>query len=60
MPKIKVTQVRSTIKRTADQKLTIKSLGLGKIGRSVIHEANPCLIGQVKKVSHLVQVEEVD
>ncbi|MDX2064039.1 MAG: 50S ribosomal protein L30 [Bacteroidia bacterium] len=60
MPKIKVTQVRSTIKRPADQKETIKSLGLGKIGRARVFEANPALIGQVQKVSHLVRVEEVE
>ena len=59
MVKIRVTQVRSTIKRTADQKATIKALGLGKINRSVVLEANPALVGMVQKVSHLVRVEEV-
>lgn len=60
MPKLKVTQVRSVIKRPADQKATMKALGLGKIGRVVVKEANPALIGMVRKISHLVRVEEVE
>ena len=58
MVKIKVTQVRSTINRPKDQKATIQALGLGKINRSVVKEANPQILGMVKKVSHLVIVEE--
>jgi large subunit ribosomal protein L30 len=58
MAKIRITQVRSTIRRPQDQKDTIQALGLGKIRRSVVHEATPALIGMVKKVSHLVKVEE--
>jgi len=58
MVKIKVTQVRSIINRPKDQKATIQALGLGKINRSVVHNATPQLIGMVKKVSHLVKVEE--
>lgn len=59
MAKIKITQVRSTIKRPSDQKLTIEALGLGKINRSVVKEATPQILGMVKKVSHLVVSEEV-
>ena len=59
MAKIRITQVRSTIRRPRDQKETIQALGLGKIRKSVEHEATPALIGMVKKVSHLVKVEEV-
>ena len=59
MPALKITQVRSTIKRPADQKVTIKHLGLGKINREVVVEATPQIIGMVRKVSHLVRVEEV-
>lgn len=58
MAKIKVTQVRSTINRPKDQKATIQALGLGKIDRTVVHAATPQIIGMVKKVSHLVKVEE--
>ncbi|GAA4846046.1 50S ribosomal protein L30 [Algivirga pacifica] len=59
MAKIKITQVRSTIKRPENQKLTIKALGLGKINRTVEHEATPQILGMVNKVSHLVIVEEL-
>jgi large subunit ribosomal protein L30 len=60
MAKIKITQVRSTIDREEPQKRTIKALGLGKINRSVIHEATPQIRGMVKSVIHLVTVEEID
>jgi large subunit ribosomal protein L30 len=59
MAKIKITQVRSTIKRPSDQKLTIEALGLGKINRFLVKEATPQILGMVKKVSHLVVSEEV-
>lgn len=58
MPKIKVTQVKSTIKRHWRQERTIKALGLGKLHRTVELEASPSIIGMVKQVSHLVTVEE--
>ncbi|MBW3468835.1 50S ribosomal protein L30 [Arthrospiribacter ruber] len=58
MAKLKVTQVRSTIKRPKDQKDTIKALGLGKINRTVEVENNPHMAGMIRKVSHLIKVEE--
>lgn len=58
MAKIKITQVRSTIKRPKDQKATIVALGLGKINRTVEHEATPQILGMVRKVAHLVSVSE--
>ncbi|MCH7402419.1 50S ribosomal protein L30 [Belliella kenyensis] len=58
MAKVKVTQVRSTIKRPKDQKATIVALGLGKINKSVEVENTPQIAGMVRKVSHLVKVEE--
>jgi len=58
MSKIKITQVRSIIKRPSTQKLTIQALGLGKINRSVVVEATPQILGMVNKVQHLVQVSE--
>jgi len=60
MKKLKVTQIRSTINRKQKQKNTVKSLGLGKIGRTKIHEDNPVIRGMINKVSHLVKVEEVE
>lgn len=59
MAKIKITQVKSTIKRPERQKRTIKALGLGKINRTVEHEATPQVLGMVSAVSHLVKVEEL-
>jgi large subunit ribosomal protein L30 len=58
MAQIKITQVRSTINRPARQLRTMEALGLRKINHSVVHTANPQIIGMVKQVSHLVKVEE--
>lgn len=58
MAKIKVTKQKSAINRTKRQKLTLEALGLKKIGQSVEHEATPNIMGMVKKVKHLVSVEE--
>ncbi len=60
MKKLKITQVRSTIDKPLDQKRTIKALGLGRINRSVIHDDTPQIRGMIRKVSHLVKVEEVE
>lgn len=57
MEKIQIKQIRSTIKKPRDQKETIKSLGLGKINKVVVKNANPQILGMVKKVSHLVEVK---
>lgn len=58
MVKVKVTQVRSTINRPKRQVDTILALGLGKIDRSRTFTASPQVMGMIKKVSHLVKVEE--
>ena len=59
MGKIKVTQVKSAIKRTARQKRTLEALGIKKLHRPVELEATPQIRGMVAKVSHLVEVEEL-
>ena len=59
MAKIKITQVKSRIKRPKDQKLTLDALGLRKNQKSVIHEDTPQILGMVNKVKHLVTVETV-
>ena len=59
MAKIKVTQVRSIIRRPANQKRTMEALGLNGINQSVEHEGTPQVLGMVNKVKHLVAVEEV-
>lgn len=58
MSKIIITQVRSAINRTKRQKDTITALGLKKLNSPVEHEATPQILGMVRKVSHLVKVEE--
>jgi large subunit ribosomal protein L30 len=59
MAKLKITQVRSTIKRPEKQRLTLKALGLHKIHQSVEQEKTETIMGMVRKVSHLVHVEEI-
>ena len=59
MAKIKIRLVRSTIGSLPRQRATVRSLGLRKIGSSVIQETKPEILGMVKVVSHLVTVEEV-
>jgi len=57
MTKVVITQVRSLIKRPNDQKLTMKALGLGKMNRSVEKDLTPQIEGMIRKVAHLVSVE---
>lgn len=59
MGKIKVTQVRSAIKRTSRQKRTLEALGLRKLHQTIEVEATPQILGMVHMVSHLVEVEEI-
>ena len=59
MGKVAVTQIRSTINRPKRQKLTIKALGLGKLHKTVEHEATPQILGMINKVRHLVTVTEL-
>ncbi len=58
MAKLKITQARSKIGETARHRGTLRALGLGKIGRSVEKEESPQLTGMLRKVRHLVRVEE--
>jgi large subunit ribosomal protein L30 len=58
MSKVKVTQVRSQIGQTQRHRGTLRALGLGKIGRTAEHEASPVLAGMLRKVRHLVKVED--
>ncbi len=59
-PKLKLTQLRSTIGRPAHQGRVLKGLGLRGINRSVTVDNTPSFRGMVKKVLHLVSVEEVN
>lgn len=59
MSKVKVTQVRSVIDRPKKQKDTMVALGLRKMNQTVEHNATPQIMGMIKKVSHLVRVEQI-
>jgi large subunit ribosomal protein L30 len=59
MAKVIIRQVRSTINRPQNQKRTIIALGLGKINKSVEHEATPAIEGMIRTVNHLVEVKKV-
>ncbi|MCQ2331450.1 MAG: 50S ribosomal protein L30 [Paludibacteraceae bacterium] len=56
MAKIKIQQVRSIIKCTKNQKLTMQALGLKKMNQVVEHEDTPAILGMVETVKHLVKV----
>jgi large subunit ribosomal protein L30 len=58
MAKIKVKQVKSSIKRPQNQKRTLEALGLRKIGQEVVHEDTANILGMINKVKHLVSTEE--
>ncbi|HOK69994.1 MAG TPA: 50S ribosomal protein L30 [Bacillota bacterium] len=58
--KLVVTLKRSTISRPKDQRATVRSLGLRKIGQTVEHDDTPVIRGMINKVSHLVEVTEID
>lgn len=57
---LKVTQVKSSIGRKYDQKQTLIGLGLNKIGRVVIVEATNSVKGMLKKVEHLLKIENIN
>ncbi len=58
MGKIKVTQLKSSIKRPQRQKRTLEALGLRKIGQVVVHDDSANILGMINKVKHLVSTEE--
>jgi large subunit ribosomal protein L30 len=58
MKKIKITLVKSPIDRPERQKLTLKAMGLNKLNASREVEATPQILGMVRKMNHLIKVEE--
>ena len=58
MAKLKVTQVRSKIGQSERHRGTLRALGLGTIGDTREHTESPQLAGMLRKVRHLVKVEE--
>ena len=59
MAKVKVTLKRSLIGRPETQRKTVRALGLRKINSVVELPDNPAIRGQLHKVEHLIQVEEI-
>ncbi len=60
MARLKVTQVRSVIDRPKDQKRTVRALGLHRINDTVMKDDRPEIRGMIRKVAHVVRVEEVE
>ena len=59
MTKLRLTQVRSQIGQSQRHRGTLRALGLGRIGKTVEHEQTPVIAGMLRKVRHLVEVEEI-
>jgi large subunit ribosomal protein L30 len=55
---LKLTQVRSAIGQSQRHRGTLRALGLGRIGKTAEHDSNPVIAGMLRKVRHLVNVEE--
>ena len=60
MTSLKVRQVRSDVGGRQNQRATLRTLGLRKIGDETVREDRPEVRGMIKTVAHLVTVEEVD
>jgi large subunit ribosomal protein L30 len=58
MAKVRVTQVRSQIGQSERHRGTLRALGLGKIGKTAEHDESPVFAGMLRKVRHLVRIED--
>ncbi|GAA0960394.1 MULTISPECIES: 50S ribosomal protein L30 [Actinocorallia] len=59
MTQLKITQIKSVISEKQNQRDSLRTLGLKKIGQSVVREDKPEVVGLIRTVAHLVKVEEV-
>jgi large subunit ribosomal protein L30 len=59
MPKVKITQIKSTIDKPSRQKKTVSALGLCKLNSTVEHELTPQIQGMLNKVNHLIKIEQI-
>ena len=55
---LEITQTKSTIGTKPNQRETVRSLGLKRIGHTVVRQADPVTVGMLNTVKHLVKVEE--
>lgn len=58
--KLRITLKHSAIGKPEDQKNTVKALGLNKLNKTVEHNDTPQIRGMIKKITHLVEVEEIN
>ena len=58
--KLEITLKKSPIACLQVHKDTVAALGLNKVGKTVIHEDNPCVRGQIFRVKHMVEVKELN
>jgi len=58
--KVKITLIKSVIGSNHDVRETVKSLGLGKLRSHAVQAKTPDILGKIRRVSHLVSVEDVD
>ena len=58
MAKVKIRQIRSSIGQSTRHRGTLRALGLGKIGRTAEHSDGPELAGMLRKVRHLVEIDD--
>ena len=60
MARLRITQVRSTIRTKPEHKGTLRALGLRKINAETVREDSPVLQGMLRRVNALVKVEQID
>ncbi|MGZ6208632.1 MAG: 50S ribosomal protein L30 [Syntrophales bacterium] len=58
--KIKITMVKSYIGRPQKQRQILRGMGLGKLNKTVLLDDTPEIRGMIRKVSHLVFMEELE
>jgi large subunit ribosomal protein L30 len=58
--KLRIRQTRSAIGRHVSQKKTVRALGFRRLNQVVVVDATPQVLGMVRKVRHLLEVEEID
>lgn len=58
-PRFRVRQTRGVAGRAQRVRRILEALGLGRIGRVREHNANPCVLGMIRKVEHLVTLERL-
>ncbi len=59
MAKLKITLIKSVIGRPELHRITVKTLGLGKMNSTVVQNDTPQIRGMINQVSHLLEVEEI-